>query len=278
MLTGTEFPKKGTQKSFSMKIQTEIIKTILVVTCVDARLDAPAAEPFFTTIQALIKKGHMHIAIDLSNVTFVDSTGLGSIVRCLKELGGQGQLVLFGVNELFLSLLQLTRMDNIFTRAKGKHEAIDLLLFNKKHFANKPPGAFEVKGLSSLKMEDGEKIQEVASGERRRHKRIVNKQITDKEIIVTCTNVRNGKRTSTVVLNISPSGLLLLSPTKLPIGKEYIVEGTVGKIFRFKEQAIVRQNFEGQYGLEFLKPSSETTQFLHQLTGAVIMGKGNAIY
>jgi anti-sigma B factor antagonist len=261
-----------------MKIQTEIIKTILVVTCVDARLDAPAAEPFFMTIQALIKKGHMHIAIDLSNVNFVDSTGLGAMVRCLKELGGQGQLVLFGVNETFLSLLELTKMDSIFTRAKGINEAIELLLFNKKRFANRPPGAFTIKGLSSLKMEDGEKIQEVASGERRRHKRIRNKQITDKEIIVTCTNVRNGKRTSAIVLNISPSGLLLLSPTKFLIGKEYIVEGTVGKIFKFKERAVIRQDLEGQYGLEFLEPSSETTQFLHQLTGAVIMGKGNAIH
>lgn len=259
-----------------MKLQTEISRTILVVTYVDARLDAPAAESFFKNIQDLIKKGHMHIALDLSNVDFVDSTGLGAIVRCLKELGGQGQLVLFGVNELFLSLLQLTKMDSIFTRSRGKNEAVELLLFNKKRFANKPQSGNKLKGLNSLKMENTVEIQEVASGERRRHKRIKNKQITNKEIIVFCTNIKTGKRTSAVVLNIAPGGLLLLSPTKFTVGKEYIVEGTVGKVFTFKERAVVRQNFEGQYGFEFLKPSPETIQFLHQLTGAVIMGKGNA--
>ena len=260
-----------------MKIQTEISRTILVITCVDARLDAPAANSFFKTIQGHIKKGHMHIALDLSNVNFVDSTGLGAIVRCLKELGGQGQLVLFGVNPLFRSLLQLTKMDSIFTRARGKNEAVELLLFNKKRFDDKPPGSEKIKGLASLKMENVEEIQEVASGERRRHKRIKNKQITNKEIIVFCTNIKSGRRTSAVVLDISPGGILLLSPTKFTVGQKFIVEGTVGKVFSFKEQAIIRQNLEGHYGLEFLNPSPETTQFLHQLTGAVIMGKGNAI-
>ncbi len=257
-----------------MKIRTEIIKTILVVTCFESRLDAAVAEPFFKTMHGYVKKGHMHIALDLSNVNFVDSTGLGAIVRCLKELGGQGQLVLCGVNDLLVSLLQITKMESVFTRARGKNEAIELLLFNKKNFANRPPDQLAAKGLASLKMEEGEEIQEIASGERRRHKRIKNKQITNKEIIVFCTNIQSGKRTTAIVLNISPSGLLLLSPSKFTVAKEYMIEGSVGKIFTFKERAIIRQDFDGKYGLEFLKPSPETTQFLQQLTGAVIMGKG----
>lgn len=259
-----------------MKIQSKIIKTILVVTCIDSRLDAAVAQPFFETMNGYIKKGHMHIALDLSNVDFVDSTGLGAIVRCLKALGGQGQLVLYGVSDFIVSLLQITKMENIFTRARGRNEAIELLIFNKKRFTNKTPGGFAVKGLTSLKMEE-EEIQEVASGEKRRHKRIKNKQITNKEITVFCTDIKTGRRATAIALDISPGGILLLSPSKFTVGREYIIEGTVGKIFKFKERAIIRQDFGGKYGLEFLKPSSETTQFLHQLTGAVIMGKGNSI-
>lgn len=254
-----------------MKIKTEIIRTIFVVTCVNSRLDAAVAQPFFKTIQGYINKGHMHLALDLGNVDFVDSTGLGAIVRCLKELGDQGQLVLYGVNDLLLSLLQLTKMEHIFTQARGKNEAIERLLFNKKLFANSPSDEFTVKALASLKMEDSVEIQEVASDERRRHKRIKNKQITNKETIVFCTDLQTGKRTTAIVLDISPSGLLLISPTELTIGNEYIIEGGVGKVFTYKERVIIRQNFEKRYGLEFLAPSSETTQFLQQLTGAVKM-------
>lgn len=259
-----------------MKIKTEITRTILVVTCVNSRLDAAVAQPFFKTIQGFIIKGHTHIALDLGNVDFVDSTGLGAIVRCLKELGDQGQLVLYGVNEFLLSLLQLTKMEHIFTQAKGKSEAIELLLFNKKLFANKPSDGFSVKALSSLKMEDSVEIQKVSSKERRRHKRIKNRQITDQKTIAFCTNLKTGKRTEAIILDISPSGILLISPTEFTIGNEYLIEGGVGKVFTYKERVVIRQNSERKYGLEFLTPSSETTQFLQQLTGAVMMGKSTS--
>ena len=257
-----------------MKIETEITRGILIITCVDSRLDAAVAQPFFKMIKNHIDKGHKHLVIDLSNVKFVDSTGLGALVRCLKELGSQGQLVLYGVGELVRSLLLMTKMDNIFAQAKGKTEAIELLLFNKKRFAAKAAGGFSEDGLASLKMESGEEIQEVASGERRRHQRIHHKQIVDEDIIVYCTNTRTGKRSTAIVLNISPGGLLLVSPTKYNVDDECVVQGSVGKNFKFKELVVVRQVFEGKYGLEFMKAAPETTQFLNQLTGAVIMGKG----
>lgn len=259
-----------------MKIQTEITRGILIITCVDARLDAAVAQPFFKAIQSHIHKGHQHLVIDLSNVQFVDSTGLGALVRCLKELGSQGQLVLFGVGELVQSLLQMTKLDNIFSQANGKSDAIELLLFNKKRFAAKFAGGFAEDSLAKLQMEAGDEIQEVPSGERRRHQRISHKQIIDEDIIVYCTNIKTGKRATAIVLNISPGGLLLVSPTKFVIGDECIVQGTVGKNFKFKEQVVVRQVFQGKYGLEFMKATPETTQFLNQLTGAVIMGKGQS--
>lgn len=261
-----------------MKIETEITSGILIITCVDSRLDAAVAESFYQLIQSHIDKGHQHLVVDLSNVKFVDSTGLGALVRCLKRLGSQGQLVLYGVGELVHSLLMMTRLDNIFSQATGKNEAIDLLLFNKKRFAAQAAGAFDKTHLDALKMESGDEIQEVASGERRRHQRINHKQIIDEDIIVYCTNTSNGNRSTAIVLNISPGGLLLVSPTKYGVGDECLVQGSVGRNFKFKELVIVRQVFEGKYGLEFMKAAPETTQFLNQLTGAVIMGNGSTAY
>ncbi len=262
-----------------MQIQTEIIRGILIITCIDSRLDAAVAQPFYQKIQSHIDKGHQHIVIDLSNVKFVDSTGLGALVRCLKVLGTQqGQLVLYGVGELVHSLLMMTRLDTIFSQATSKNEAIDLLLFNKKRFAAQAAGGFRKSRLAELKMESGDdEIQEIASGERRRHQRISHKQIVDGDIVVYCTNTRTGKRSTAIVLNISPGGLLLVSPTKYDVGDECIVAGSVGRNFRFKELVLVRQVFEGKYGLEFMKAAPETTRFLHQLTGAVAMKKDQVV-
>lgn len=266
-----------------MKINTEIVQNAFIVTCEGARLDASFAQTFFTSMQGFIKKGHMNIVLDLSNVEFVDSSGLGAIVRCLKEIGGQGQLVLCGVNEMVLSLLQMTHLDSVFIQAKDRTEAMmKLIEENKKKSLIKkrvekpaatPPKVtgFDEALLASLSMEGSGDVQDVTSSERRKHRRIINKQILSDDIIVHCTNTSTGKRTTAVALDISPGGLLVVSPSKLMVGDQFLMEGRIGLNFRFKEHAIVRNSRDGKYGFEFLKPSGKTTAFINQLTGSVIM-------
>lgn len=115
-----------------MKIKTEIIDSIFIVTFEGSRLDASFAQDFLTAMKGFIQKGHLDILLDLSTVEFVDSTGLGSIVRCLKEIDSRGQLVLCGVNEMVLNLLQLTRLDKIFIQAKDRREALTTLSWKKE--------------------------------------------------------------------------------------------------------------------------------------------------
>jgi len=268
----------------AMKINTEIVQKIFIVTCKGARLDASFAQSFFNSMQSFIQKGHMDIILDLSSVEFVDSTGLGAIVRCLKEINGRGQFVLCGVNEKVLSLLKMTRLDDIFIQAANRGEALKRLKAEqeKKKAATPVPEpeatpappkskGFDEALLSSLKMEDGETVQEVDSGERRRHRRITNEQILSEDIIVYCTNSGTGKRSTAIVLDVSPSGVLVVSPSKFSVGDEFIIEGRIGRNFKFRERAVLRNFREGKYGFEFIKPSQETTSFLHQLTGAVML-------
>lgn len=267
-----------------MKINTEIVQNAFIVTCDGARLDASFAKTFFTSMQGFIKKGHMNIVLDLSKVEFVDSTGLGAIVRCLKEIGGQGQLVLCGVNEMVLSLLQMTHLDSVFIQAKDRNEAMMKLieaqkkrkLIKKKVVkpAATPPKVtgFDQALLASLSMEDSEEVQDVTSSERRKHRRVMNKQILNEDIVVHCTNTSTGRRTTAVALDISPGGLLLVSPSKLIVGDQFVMEGRIGVNFRFKEYAVIRNTREGKYGFEFIKPSGKTTAFLNQLTGSVVLG------
>jgi anti-sigma B factor antagonist len=54
------------------------------------------------------------VVLDLSNVRFVDSTGVGAVVSVLKIMGGSKQLVLAGLNETVQQLFKLTRMDKVF--------------------------------------------------------------------------------------------------------------------------------------------------------------------
>ena len=67
------------------------------------------------------------IVLDLSAVTFVDSSGLGAIVSSLKMLRGQGQLALCGMPNTVMSTFKLTRMDKVFRIFPSHVEAIAAL-------------------------------------------------------------------------------------------------------------------------------------------------------
>ncbi len=253
-----------------MKIQTKNIDGVFVVTCVGSRLDASVAKPFFEAIQGCIRKGYLRIVVDLTAVEFVDTFGLDAINHCFNELGDRGQLVLCGVNMQFKNLLQLTKMEGFFVLEEDQRSAVDLFLSHKRGIAPSS-SAQDAEGPSDLKMEN--KGGTDALGERRKYKRVSGTQILDEDIIAFCTNIATGKSAKAKILNISPGGLLLLlSSSTFKVDDELVVEGSVGVNFKFKERAIVRQAFVGKYGMEFMKPSTETTQFLQQLTGAVKLG------
>ncbi len=265
-----------------MKINKEIVDGVLVVTCSGSRLSAPLAQNFFYSLKGFFQKNRMGIVLDFSDVEFVDSASLGKIIRYSQQLNSHDRLVLCGVNEMVLSLLKMARMDQVFIHVANIKEAIATAIKgpSEAEGSTEPtPAVPVVKGLddgllSSLQLEDGATVQEVDSSESRKHQRLNNTQIVDKNIGVYCTSVSTGKRSSAVIKDISPGGFCLTSQATFPVGNEYIVEGRIGTIFRFKEHAIVRNDRNNIYGFEFLKPSEKTTSFLHQLMGS--MGAGSA--
>lgn len=107
-----------------MQIEDKVIKGILVVTPLEKRLDATAATDFKGKMVDWINLGHRRIILDLSLVDFVDSSGLGAIVSCLKTLGEGGDLVISGIRDAVLSLFQLTRMNRVFQIFPSSEAAI----------------------------------------------------------------------------------------------------------------------------------------------------------
>jgi anti-sigma B factor antagonist len=75
-----------------------------------------------------INEGQELIVLDLSEVDFVDSSGLGAIVASLKMLGGKGDLVISGASDKVMSLFKLTRMDRVFQIFATRDEAVARLL------------------------------------------------------------------------------------------------------------------------------------------------------
>ncbi|MEE9253288.1 MAG: STAS domain-containing protein [Thermodesulfobacteriota bacterium] len=73
-----------------MLLETRNYAGYLIVKVMAERLDAKNAVEFKEQISDIISEGNERILLNLEGVEFVDSSGLGAIVTCLKKLGGKG--------------------------------------------------------------------------------------------------------------------------------------------------------------------------------------------
>jgi anti-sigma B factor antagonist len=88
------------------------------VTILTVRGDLVIGEPestFKKTVTRLLEEGSVNLVVDLQRVGFLDSSGLGALVRALKisqNEGGQTKLLHAGPQ--VRKLLEMTKLDSVF--------------------------------------------------------------------------------------------------------------------------------------------------------------------
>ncbi|MCF8056329.1 MAG: PilZ domain-containing protein [Desulfocapsa sp.] len=116
-----------------MKIKTEVLKSIYIVTCEGSDLNPVLIQGFVTAMKGFIQKQQLDILLDLSGVESVDSTKLGSVIQFLEQIeGGDGLLILCGVSDRVINLLKMTNMDGKFIQADNRNSALSNLFWEKK--------------------------------------------------------------------------------------------------------------------------------------------------
>ena len=87
-------------------------------------LDAGNAAAFKALIQPCLDQ-HALVVVDMSRLRFVDSSGLGAMLSCLRHMNNkQGQLMLFALSKPVRSLFELVRMHRIFAIYNDLSEAM----------------------------------------------------------------------------------------------------------------------------------------------------------
>ena len=87
---------------------------VLVVTAHMKYIDAAVAIQFKDEIRAKSDDAAQHVILDLAEVDFIDSSGLGAIVASMKQLKGDKKLDLAGLTPTVAKVFQLARMDTVF--------------------------------------------------------------------------------------------------------------------------------------------------------------------
>ena len=84
-----------------------------------------SARQFSAYLDELLKSGVPAVLVDMSGIDNVDSTGLGELVGYLQRFENEGRrLALLRPHRRILSLLRLTRLDEIFSIYEDRNEAI----------------------------------------------------------------------------------------------------------------------------------------------------------
>jgi len=97
-----------------MKIQVEQRGEIALVR-LDGRFDASVAEAFKTRIKELIEQDHARLVVDLAKIAFIDSSGLGALVACLRSANrAGGDIRLSGLRQEIRGIFELTRLHKLF--------------------------------------------------------------------------------------------------------------------------------------------------------------------
>lgn len=95
-----------------MKYEVKNNDLFTVVEIQEARFDAKLAPMFRQSIEDIQVDIKPNLLLDLSSVTFMDSSGLGAVMAVYKLLRDR-QIAIVGARQPVRELLKLTRMDRL---------------------------------------------------------------------------------------------------------------------------------------------------------------------
>lgn len=97
----------------------------LIIHAQEDRIDAAGALHFKERMRQLTARPSSRVVLDLSQVKFLDSSGLGAVISVMKLLAPQRALELMGLTPPVERVLRLTRMDSVFTIHPAAEAAVD---------------------------------------------------------------------------------------------------------------------------------------------------------
>jgi len=97
-----------------MEFEQEIHDKGIVVRPLLTRVDSLVAPEFRRCVLDIATEKKALVIVDLINVDFMDSSGLGALIGCFKSTQESGGLVLCNVHKNVHEVFSLTHMDRIF--------------------------------------------------------------------------------------------------------------------------------------------------------------------
>ena len=109
----------------SAKLTTRKVGDVTVIDAVGRITLGEGASSFRDTIRDLVAKGDRKILLNLAEVTYIDSSGIGELVAGFTTVTNQGgRLKLLSLTKRIKDLLQITKLYTVFEVFEDEAEAV----------------------------------------------------------------------------------------------------------------------------------------------------------
>lgn len=121
-----------------MNLETKKAGEFVCLKPLNQNIDATASTEFKARVVDLINQGNNFFLLNLSQVDFVDSSGLGAMISILKTLTqNNGDIVLCEMKIPVQNLFNLTRMNSVFRICSNEKEGLESLKEIKNSISEK---------------------------------------------------------------------------------------------------------------------------------------------
>lgn len=109
----------------SVKLTTRQVGDVTVVDAAGRITLGEGASVFRDSIRDLLAKGNKKLLVNLSEVSYIDSSGIGEMVSAFTSVTNNGgQLKLLGLSKRVKDLLQITKLYTVFEAFDDETEAV----------------------------------------------------------------------------------------------------------------------------------------------------------
>lgn len=109
-----------------MKLSVRKTDSVAILDVSGKLMGGPDADVFKEAIRNLLDEGYKNVVINMSQVPFINSTGLGILISAYTTLRKEdGILKLTNVTERIDSLLMITKLGTIFETYSSEDKAVE---------------------------------------------------------------------------------------------------------------------------------------------------------
>jgi anti-sigma B factor antagonist len=111
------------------EVQVEDAGDDLAILVVGGEVDFEVSPQLKARMSKTIKAGRRRLVLDLSDVTFIDSTAIGVIAGAIEKLdeAGGGSLAIVCTHEKVMQIFEITGLDSVITVHPSREEALAAL-------------------------------------------------------------------------------------------------------------------------------------------------------